>query len=104
VSVLLPATGWKTTATGYRYRERNGAISRVIVKPDRISIRGGGAGWGYTLDEASQGRVTLRLRLGTADAWCAETGTPPRPPRIDVRDKFMAQPSIPPPPECPPIP
>jgi hypothetical protein len=104
VTVTLPATGWTVAGSGYRFRAPSGPITAVRVKADRIAIRGRGASWGYTLDEASQGRVALRLRLGTASAWCAEAGEPPRAPRIDTVDRFVAQPRTLPPTVCPAVP
>ena len=59
----------------------------------------------YTLDEALQGRVGVRVRLGDV-AWCADaaartSGTPASSTRFDHVDKFDGQPSAPPPRVCP---
>ena len=72
--------------TLYRYRNTGAAapISRVRVRTDRLVVAGGGAGFGYTLDEPRQGRLALRLALGAA-LCCARTrprareGDPRRP-------------------------
>jgi DNA-binding beta-propeller fold protein YncE len=75
-SVPLPASGWSQLSsrgkfTGYRFSApRGAAITRVVLVADRIGIRGGGAQWGYTLDEPAQGSVALRLLPGTVDGWC----------------------------------
>ena len=63
-------------------RCRAGRSAAVLVKSDRIVVRGGEGAWGYTLDEAAQGRVAVRLRLGTDPGWCTESspklkGNPP---------------------------
>jgi hypothetical protein len=108
VTIALPGSGWTalgsgTNPKGYRFRG-SGAIASLTVKADRIVIKGGGATFGYTLDEASQGSVAVRLRLGTALPWCAEAGRAPSLPRVDEVDRFLAQPKTPPPAVCPPLP
>jgi len=67
VSVNLPAIHWTPLgASGYKYKDPNpfSVVSKVTVKPDRIIVRGG-RGWSYTLDESAQGRIAVRLLLGT---------------------------------------
>ena len=114
VTVPLPAANWselgKNTFSGYLFRDTavGAPIKRIKVKQDRLAIRGGGTSWGYTLDEPSQGRVAVRLTLGTGTAWCAEapaklSGSPPSSTRSDKVDKFVAQPKTPPPASCPPL-
>jgi hypothetical protein len=68
-------------------------------------VKGKGPGWTYTLDEAPQGRVGVRVRLGDV-AWCADaaartSGTPPSSTRFDHVDKFDGQRAAPPPRVCP---
>lgn len=53
--------------------DKNAPIQAITVAPDLLLIKGGKAGLGYSLDEDSQGRIALRLRLGTAVEWCAAT-------------------------------
>jgi len=66
---------------------------------DPISVKGGAAAWPYTLDEPSQGRIAVRLTLGTDRPWCAEgRGS------VDVVNEFVAERDAPPPPTCPPMP
>jgi hypothetical protein len=60
----------------------NGPVARVTVSADSISIRGGKSNLSYTLNEAAQGRVAVRLLLGTGAGWCADapaktSGNPP---------------------------
>src|SRR5262249_19744992 len=108
VTVDLPASRW--TATGrsprYRYRDKSGAVQEVLVSADRLSVRAGGALWGYTLDEPRQGAIAVGLQLGTATPWCAEaaarlTGRPPTSAGSDGVDKFSAEPKAAPPEQCP---
>jgi len=110
VTVSLPASGWSVFGgRGYRFRDRSAPISRVTVTADRISFVGGGAGWGYTLDEPSQGRIAVRLTLGSERPWCAEApakvgGNPPSTASSDRVGRFVAQPRTPAPVVCPPLP
>ena len=111
VTVALPASGWTTVGSitslqgGYRFRSSDPAspVQMVLVRRDRMKVNGGGAAWGYTLNEASQGIVALRLTLGAAPAWCTEVGRPPYPPRTDVVDRFSAG-HTPTPAACPAVP
>lgn len=110
VTVSLPSSGWMALGTdasphGYRFKstDPNAAVPSVLVKRDRIRVSGGGAAWGYTLNEPSQGIVALRLTLGSAPPWCAEVGRPPHTPRVDVVDRFSAG-HTPAPAACPALP
>jgi len=87
VTVNLPAAGWiglgSQNPKGWRFRGASGdPITSVVVKSDRIVLRGGKSTWGYSLDESAQGRIAVQLRLGTDPGWCAEVtpklkGSPP---------------------------
>jgi hypothetical protein len=76
----------------------------VTFKPDQLAFKGGKAGWSYTLNEASQGRVAVVLLVGNtvycADAPAKSSGNPPSTASNDHVDKFVAQPRIPAPPFC----
>jgi DNA-binding beta-propeller fold protein YncE len=90
--VTLNAAGWAAVGPsaapkGYRFTSLAGGIQRVMVKNHRIVIRGGKAAFGYTLDEAAQGSVAVRLQLGNGDIWCA-AGDPPK---VDRAGKFQAR-------------
>lgn len=83
VTVALPAANWHPRGSpdaprGYRYgdpRRLAGPISRVVIsRRGAVSLSGGGAQWGYTLDEPSQGAVAVRLQSGRGDVWCAVFG------------------------------
>ena len=110
MTVTLPPSGWTTLGSatnpqGFRFKSTDASapIRSVFVQRDRIRIGGKGAGWTYTLDEAAQGSVALRLTLGTI-TWCAEAGRAPYPARIDARDRFLGAPKTPAPAVCPPLP
>lgn len=105
VVVPLPAASWQllgstTTPKGYRFTS-TGPIQRLTVKGNRITIRGGKAALGYTLDEAVQGSVALRLTLGAGPTWCAEAGRAPYAAKIDRPGRFQATKKTPAPPACP---
>jgi DNA-binding beta-propeller fold protein YncE len=105
VTVNLPAAGWLLSGNGYRFRAplKTDPVQRVTVKGDSLRVRGGHASWAYTLDEASQGSVAVRFRLGTGTTWCANSpakaGT-----SYDVTGKFVGQSRTPAPAVCPAIP
>jgi hypothetical protein len=76
---------------------------------DLLTIKSGRAGLAYSLDEPHQGRIAVRLVLGTATVLCAEarartSGTPPSPARFDRTGRFTGAPRTPPPPACPQVP
>jgi hypothetical protein len=103
VTVPLPAgPEWSTLGSpsdpkGYRFRG-SGAVSSVIVKNDSIKVKGGKAGWMYTLDEPMQGRIAVRLTLGSARPWCADAPGKSDRPGTFVAEKTAA-PSV-----CPVVP
>ncbi len=102
VVVDLPANGWKLL-TGGRYKfTSSGPITSLEVRLDRLTVTGGGALWDYTLTAPTQGRVALRLDIGTAATWCASA-----PAKIAASDHpglFVARPKSPPPTTCPAVP
>ena len=111
-STTLPASGWLrlplgSSGYGYRYRGAPGdPVESVEVASDLISIRAGKDAWGYTLDEPSQGRIGVRLSVGSRLDWCAEasaktSGSPPSTAANDRQDKFVAASKTPPPSSCP---
>jgi YVTN family beta-propeller protein len=105
--VPLPPNGWTTIGgsvhKGYRYRDPDpdAAIRRVRITANRIAVMGGKQNWTYTLDEPTQGRVGVRVALGTGVLWCAEAGQPGFPPRRDEQDRYVAARRTPAPSECP---
>ncbi len=112
--VLPPGLLWTARGrifTGYEYRnpDRTAAITRLTVRTNQIALQGGRALWGYTLNEPSQGRVAVKVQLGTTASWCAAvdaraSGFPPSTARNDRVDRFVGQPRSPAPAACPPPP
>ena len=109
--MALPASRWSFFGGRYRFRDVNASapVSRVTVTANRVSLVGGGAGWGFTLDEPSQGRIAVRLTLGSGRPWCAEapakaSGHPPSTAANDRAGRFVAQPGTPAPLACPAVP
>jgi hypothetical protein len=97
VTVPLPASNWSAPAAStFRYVDPTGAVSKIDLKPDSLSIKGGKMPWGYTLDESAQHSVTVVLTMGSR-TWCADvqaklSGNPPSSARNDRMDKFVGQP------------
>ena len=122
VIVSLPANGpfandgWRmlgspTNFKGWKYsgKDPNGGITSVTVQTNTITVKGGKAGWGYTLNEPKQGSVAVRLTLGSAQGWCAEapaklSGNPPSSANNDKVDKFVGAPKSGAPVSCPAVP
>ena len=101
-TIGLPAARWSSRGShGYRFRSKDptDTIATLIVDADRITAKGGKAAFAYTLDEPSQGRVAIRLTLGSALPWCAEA-----PGKIDRPGQFTAQSNTPAPATCAPLP
>jgi len=112
VTITLPATGWQAIGSGasfkgYRYTAPSTApVRRIIVKGDKITIRGGRAQFAYTLNEVRQGQVAVVLRLGTELGWCASAPAKPRGPIASTADsdkpgRFVGAPKTPAPATCP---
>jgi len=115
VMIGLPASGWSrggTTAKPrftYRATAPSDPITRIVLAADVLTVKGGRAGFGYSLDEPRQGRIAVRLGLGTATVVCAEApartnGSPPSPAKFDRVDRFTGAPGAPAPAVCPPLP
>jgi DNA-binding beta-propeller fold protein YncE len=103
VSIALPASGWSRVGSGYRFTApSSAAIRRVLVKSDRIVIRGGRSQFGYTLDEPQQGAVAVVLRLGSDLGWCAAAPAKVRgTTAVDRPGRFVGAPGSPAPGSCP---
>src|SRR5262249_8874840 len=107
-TAALPAPHWTISASGTRYTFRDplGAIHMAVVSADTLGGRGGRAAFGCPLDRPGQGTIAVRVQLGTAAPWCAETaakasGQPPTTARNDTVDRFTGRPKAPPPDQCP---
>jgi hypothetical protein len=67
------------------------------------------SGWTYLLGDPPQGKVAIRLQLGTQPPFCAvfpakTSGNPPSSERYDKLDKFIGMANSAPPVPCPPLP
>jgi DNA-binding beta-propeller fold protein YncE len=110
-TVVLAAAHWLPLGNGFIYRGPNadGPVKSVKLTPDKLSVKGGDVLWPYTLDEPAQGRISVRLTIGTGADWCAESpaktkGTPPSSEKNDLPDKFIGARKAPAPASCPPPP
>jgi hypothetical protein len=79
----LPAANWKGLGTpagsaGYSYRDSRltaGPCKTVGIKNGkRLQVRCQGAGIDFSLDEATQGAIAIRLTLGNGDRYCLSFG------------------------------
>lgn len=106
-TVTLPASGWTQIGANppkrYRFGAATGPVRRVFLRPGILYVRADGPDWGYTLDEASQGRIAMRFTSGTGDTWCFDV--PPWQPfaKYDYTDKFQTYKNGPAA-TCPPLP
>jgi hypothetical protein len=100
--VMLDPARWSRSGTTYTYKaDSTAAITRIVVKPDNLTVKGGRSLFDYSLDEPAQGRVTVEVKLGTSingRLYCAEapaklSGNPPTTTRNDRVDKFVGQPN-----------
>jgi hypothetical protein len=113
-TIALPASGWTVLGSpsnfkGYRFKLAGGTITSVVLKTDSLTIKGGKAGFDYTLDEPQQGSVSVRLNLADLTGWCANapaktSGNPPSTAKNDKVDKFLGQKKAPAPASCPGVP
>jgi YVTN family beta-propeller protein len=113
-TIVLPASGWTLLGTvsnpkGYRFKQSGGTISSVVLKTDSLTIKGGKAGFDYTLNEPQQGSVAVRLNLADLTGWCANSpaktsGSPPSTANNDKVDKFIGRKKAPAPASCPGVP
>jgi hypothetical protein len=108
-TVTLPAARWRlegNPSNGPRYLYRGDAAAepvwKVWLKGTKLTVRGGKQHWGYTLDEPSQGRIAIRMSLGTGVTYCADV--PPASVASDRPGRFLGQPRAPHPLTCPPVP
>ena len=115
VSVPLPASGWSAlddlpTPRGYKYKgATTSAVTRILIRGNLIRVRGGRSSWSYTLDEPSQGRIAVRLTMGSGFRWCADSpartsGSPPSTATNDRVDRFSGAHGAPAPAVCPAVP
>ena len=109
VELDLAASRWQrrgsATKPGYSYKDSNsidGPISKVSLRNGTLTISGKGAGL-YTLEDAPQGELALRLRLGTGDAFCTAAEAKDPPSKNDSTARFIGVKNSPLPNACPPL-
>jgi hypothetical protein len=70
---LLPASGWRASRNGYRYRGP-GACSSVMLRKGSMRARCRGDTVSFSLQEPMQGVLAVILELGRKTAYCASFG------------------------------
>jgi YVTN family beta-propeller protein len=111
VTVPLPAANWTVVsdhgllAKRFRYRDpdKTAPITAVTFAFDKLDVKGGGLGFGYTLDEPAQGSVGVRFELADGSRWCSSGLAKQPAARRDTPGRFTAG-KTPAPPVCPPLP
>lgn len=110
VSVVLPSAGWRLMGTAqnpkrWRYRALSSSepIRSLTVQPDRIIFTAKGATFGYSLNEPTQGRIAVRVALGSQRAWCTDMPAKLPVARNDKPGVFVGQAAAAPV-FCPPVP
>jgi hypothetical protein len=110
VVLTLPVAHWSLSGTfllpRYRYRDSlrtSGPITRITLRNGRLSLSGAGAGL-YSLVNAPQGSLAVRLRLGTGAEYCAVAPVLAPATTNDSTAQFVGKPNSPPPATCPPVP
>ncbi|MEO2169659.1 MAG: hypothetical protein ABGY42_16375 [bacterium] len=109
VRLDLPASRWEQSGSparpGYRYKDtrlEDGPISKIRLRNGTLTIAGKGEGL-YTLDGAPQGRMALRLELGSGSILCAAAGAKDPANKNDSTARFIGEQASPAPDPCPPV-
>jgi DNA-binding beta-propeller fold protein YncE len=115
VTIPLPSSNWSarggTPAKRYVYSDPKGLlgpIRSVQMSATTLAVRGIGAEL-FSLENAPQGAMALRLQFGSEIQLCAaaparKTGNPPSSHRHDDWLHFTGAPNTPAPSPCPPLP
>ncbi len=109
VTIALGSSKWtRTGSSGYKFKDTtpDAPVKTVLLKSDKLIVKGGKANFDYDLDEPSQGRVVVRLVLGSTIEWCAEargktSGNPPSTAKNDRQDRFKGERKTAAPAACP---
>ena len=109
MQISLPATRWKRKGSaqrpGYAYKDRSqtdGPIQKVTLRNGKLSISGRGSAL-YPLDDAPQGEMVLRLKLGTGPEFCSAAQARSPEEKHDSNQKFNGEKGLPAPTACPPL-
>lgn len=101
--VPLPAEGWVSAGSGFRYRGGTGSCRAVTLKNFTLKATCKGSAVGLTLDEATQGTLDLRVKFGALPgvprSYCARTVAASQ----DEPGRYLAKAS-PAPDACPDVP
>lgn len=96
----LPAGLWSRTGKevkpGYRYRDPAGPIASVTLRNGKLKVRGKGGAL-FSLSNAPQGTMAVRLQLGSDAEACAVATTKEPASKNDTTAKFKAARNTPPP-------
>jgi len=110
VVIPLPAGAWTSSGAGpslgYKYRDTKrlaGPITSIVLRAGRLSLSGKGAAL-YSLANAPQGSMAVRLKLGSGVELCALSSAKYPPSSNDTTGRFNGAPNAPPPAVCPPVP
>jgi hypothetical protein len=71
--LFLPASGWRrkgSKSASYQYTDRFGPCAKVLVQPGSIKASCGGRGLDFTLNEPSQGTLTVTVQFGEGGEYC----------------------------------
>ena len=92
------AKGSNARPAGYVFKAagKSEPVQQITILNDKLVVKGGREFFAYSLDEPSQGRIAIRLTLGTDVQWCTEATA-----RQDETDKFVANSNTPAPATCP---
>jgi hypothetical protein len=109
VELDLAAARWQRSGSaarpGYRYKDSNltdGPISKVSLRNGTLTISGKGAGL-YTLENAPQGEMALRLQLGSGEVLCGSAEAKSPASKHDSVARFTGLKNSPQPDLCPPL-
>jgi len=110
VVIPLPAAGWQRTGNtvnpGYKYRDSkrlSGPITQIALVNGRLALSGKGGSL-YSLANAPQGSIAIRLRLGSGVEYCAVGPAKAPVASNDTTSKFVSSANAVPPAVCPPVP
>jgi len=110
VVIPLPGSAWQRTGTnvspGYKYRDAkraSGPITQIALGNGRLALSGKGAAL-YSLANAPQGSIAIRLRLGSGVEYCAVGPAKAPVASNDTTAKFVSSANAVPPALCPPVP
>lgn len=110
IVLTLPVGNWVLSGTspspGYRYkdfRRVSGPIKQISLKNGRLSLSGKGPTL-YDLAGAPQGKIALRLRLGSGIEYCAVAPARALAAASDTTARFVGALNSPAPAVCPPVP